>query len=108
MNNDARKMWQQPEGLELLKRMLEGSALDSEQRQHLDKIKKIDPPVLQGNIPLDARIPAIGRQLPLPGFANVPTPAERVFNQIARQWRKGFAAVERAHANSFLTPSVAP
>ena len=98
MNNEARKMWEQPAGLELFKRMLEGGPLDSEQRQLIDKMKKIDPPVLLGNIPLDARIAAIAHQLPLPGFANVPTPAERVFVQIAQQWRKGFAAVEGAHA----------
>ena len=38
-------------------------------------------------------------QIPLPGFVTCPTPAERVYVQFARRWRKEFGAV---------TPSQAP
>jgi len=37
-------------------------------------------------------------QLPLPGLADVPTPAERVFIQLSRRWHESFATTEPAHA----------
>lgn len=37
-------------------------------------------------------------QLPLPGLADLPAPAERVFIRLARRWHEDFTAVECAHA----------
>lgn len=44
MNEQARRIWEPPEGAGLLRQMLAGGPLDAQGRRTLDELKRADPP----------------------------------------------------------------
>lgn len=44
MNEQARRIWKAPEGVSLLRKMLEGDPLDEQDRQTLADLRRADPP----------------------------------------------------------------
>ena len=44
MNEQARRIWKTPEGVALLRKMLDGGPLDGQDRQTLAELKRADPP----------------------------------------------------------------
>jgi hypothetical protein len=54
MNKEARKLWQTPNGLDMLRQMLKGQPLTPPQRDYLEEMKKVDPPTLRQPSPDDA------------------------------------------------------